>query len=106
MSEREVETIVKKFVSLLNISGVPIEKVFLYGSYARGEATFESDIDVMLISNHFESDDPEVKAMVWGLTRKVDIRLEPYMVSMKRYLSDEVSPLLQIVKKEGKEIVT
>jgi uncharacterized protein len=105
MSEREVENIIKTFVSLLNVSGIHIEKVFLYGSYARGEATNESDIDVMLISNLFESGDPEIKAMVWGLTRKVDIRIEPYMVSMKRYISDEVSPLLQIVRNEGKEII-
>ena len=105
MFEQEVETIIKTFVSLLNVSGIPIEKVFLYGSYARGEETADSDIDILLISNLFDSVDQELKARFWGLTRKVDIRIEPYMVSMKRYVSDEYSPLLQIVKKEGKEIM-
>jgi len=104
MSEKKVEDIIKSYVSLLRHSGISVEKVFLYGSYARGEAGHESDIDIMLVSDSVDSDNPKTKAFVWGLTRKIDTRIEPYLVSMKRFLTDDVSPLLQIVKTEGKEI--
>jgi hypothetical protein len=32
MSEKEVEDIIKSYVSLLRHSGISVEKVFLYGS--------------------------------------------------------------------------
>jgi len=105
MSEREIDRIIKTYISLLNSSGIPIEKAFLFGSYARGEANVDSDIDIMLISEMFDSGNAELKATVWGLTRKVDTHIEPYIVGMKRFISDDVSPLLQIVRKEGKEII-
>ena len=105
MSEKEVNKIIKKYVTLLRDSGISIERVFLYGSYARGEATYDSDIDIMLISNSINSGNPDFKARIWELTRKVDTRIEPYIVSSRRFISDDVSPLLQIVKKEGKEIL-
>ena len=105
MSEGEVETLIRAYISLLKSSGIPIDKVFLFGSYARGEATSESDIDIMLISSFFDSPNLELKAQVWGLTRKVDTRIEPYIIGMKRFMLDDGSPLLQIVKQEGKEII-
>jgi hypothetical protein len=38
------------------------------------------------------------------LTGQIDTRIEPYTVGLKKFLSDDVSPLLQIVKHEGIEI--
>jgi predicted nucleotidyltransferase len=106
MSEKEVNTIIKIYIALLKASGISIERVFLYGSYARGEATDSSDIDLMIISDSNNTGNPEFKALMWELARKADTRIEPYIVSTKRFISDDVSPLLQIVKKEGKEIYT
>ncbi|MBI5538417.1 MAG: nucleotidyltransferase domain-containing protein [Bacteroidia bacterium] len=89
---------------LLNISGIPVKKAFLYGSYARGEATEYSDIDIMLVSPLFDSSDATADIKTWSLTRKIDTRIEPYTVGLQRFLDDNVSPLLQIVKQEGIEI--
>ena len=46
----------------------------------------------------------DAKALVWALTRKVDTRIEPYTIGVKKFLSDDISPLLQIVRREGIEI--
>ena len=104
MAQSEVIELIKKYCTLLNISGIPIEKAFLYGSYARGEATDNSDIDIMLVSSVFDSSNADAGIKTWSLVRKIDSRIEPYTVGLQRYLSDDVSPLLQIVKKEGIEI--
>ena len=85
-------------------SGLEVQKAFLYGSYARGEATEDSDIDIMLISSIFDKNDMDARIKAWSLTRQVDIRIEPYTVGLQKFLTDEVSPLLQIVKQEGIEI--
>jgi len=89
---------------LLNTSGIPITKAYLYGSYARNEATENSDIDVMLISEIFDRNDDKIRAKAWMLTGEVDIRIEPYTVGLQKFLSDDVSPLLQIIKQEGIEV--
>jgi hypothetical protein len=41
----------------------------------------------------------------WPACENFDLRIEPYTVSLKKFLDDDVSPLLQVVKKEGIEIL-
>ncbi|OFX40802.1 MAG: hypothetical protein A2X08_02575 [Bacteroidetes bacterium GWA2_32_17] len=104
MSKSEVIELLKQYCSLLNISGIHIEKAFLYGSYAREEATDDSDIDIMLVSQMFDTNAPEANIKAWSFTRKIDSRIEPYTVGLQKFLTDDISPLIQIVKKEGVEI--
>ena len=59
----------------------------------------------MLISDILEENDIQRKSKAWTLTRKIDSRIEPYLVSQKRFNIDESSPLLEIVRKDGLEIV-
>lgn len=60
----------------------------------------------MAFSTVFDIHDYKIKAKAWLLTEKVDVRIEPYTIGEKKYLSDNISPLLQLVKKEGLEINT
>jgi uncharacterized protein len=104
MAQSEIIELLKRYCTLLNISGIRVEKAFLYGSYARGEAGPDSDIDVMLVSESFDNNDPEANIKAWSFTRKVDTRIEPYTVGLHQFLNDEVSPLLQMVKQDGIEV--
>jgi predicted nucleotidyltransferase len=104
MAQVEIIDLVRKYILLLNTSGIPVVKAFLYGSYSRNDANPDSDIDIMVISPAFDTNDDRIKAKAWLLTEKVDLRIEPYTIGEKKYLSDDISPLLQIVKKEGLEI--
>lgn len=106
MAQVEIIDLVRKYILLLNASGIPVVKAFLYGSYSRNEAQLDSDIDVMVISPVFDIHDDKIKAKAWLLSEKVDVRIEPYTVGVKKFFSDDISPLLQIVKKEGLEINT
>jgi predicted nucleotidyltransferase len=102
MDKEEVIGKVKEYIRILNESGLTIDKAFLYGSAARNEETAHSDIDVLLVSRDFEDrTDDRVFGLIWRLTRKVDSRIEPYAIGLRRFNQDEVSPLLQIVKREG-----
>jgi predicted nucleotidyltransferase len=89
----------------LNLLGIPVEKAFLYGSYSRNEETTESDIDIMIVSPVFDECDDIIKAKALRLTKKINLKMEPYIVGSKKFLTDNVSPLLQIVKQEGIKIV-
>ncbi len=104
MSQKQVIALLRKYLIVLSEEGIPIDKAFLYGSYARNEASKESDIDVMLVSKIFDIKNDPISGKAWRLTMLVDARIEPYMVGEKKFHQDEYSPLLQIVKQEGIEI--
>jgi len=55
----------------------------------------------MLVSRRFDDNsDDLVFGLIWKHTRKVDSRIEPYAVGLSRFVNDEISPLIQIVKKK------
>jgi len=104
MAQKEIITLIRDFVRRLSQEGIPVEKAFLYGSYARGEENEESDIDIMLVSELFDKNDDQTIGKTWRISRSIDVRLEPYTVGKERFLNDQYSPLLQLVKKEGLEV--
>ena len=102
MARKETINIVSEYIKILNESGLLIDKAFLFGSAARNENHEESDIDVMLVSRRFDdSSDDLAYGLIWRLTRAVDTRIEPFAIGLSRFNNDDISPLLQIVKKEG-----
>ena len=60
---------------------MPIEAVYLYGSYAKGTANKNSDIDVALVVSHFEGDFFKIIPPIWQLTENVDFRIEPKVIA-------------------------
>jgi len=104
MSQKEAIKKIKEYLLILKQAGIPIQKSFLYGSYARNDANEDSDIDVMLVSDIFDTTDDYIIAKPWRYTDQVDYRIEPYSISMKRLLNDDVTPLIEIVRREGLEI--
>lgn len=104
MAKDEVIVKLKRYIRMLEDNGVLVSKAFLFGSYLRNEATEDSDIDVMIVSPQFDVRDDMLTGKSWSLTRKVDSRIEPYLVGLNRFLTDDVSPILEVVKQEGLEI--
>ena len=105
MATNEVIQLLKKCLQLVRSEGIPVNKAFLFGSYARNQATDTSDIELMIVSdNPFENDDMTI-GKIWSLTRKVSTKIEPYLVGNDRFNNDSNSPLIQTVKAEGIVIV-
>ena len=50
----EIRRIVSRYVANLKALGVPVEKIYLFGSHARRDAGEESDVDLAVISPLFE----------------------------------------------------
>ncbi len=105
MVQAEIESIVKKYINVLNNTGLEIKQAYIYGSCVRGENSTDSDIDVMLVSEIFDTDDDSVLSRPWIYTVKVDPRIEPVAIGSRRFNTDAGSPLIEIVKKEGIKIM-
>ncbi len=103
MAKNEVIEILRAYINLLRAEGITVEKAFLFGSYLTNSATSESDIDLMIVTEN-ENDD-NLAGKIWKLTRKVNSKIEPFLIGTKRFNSNDNSPLVDLVKRTGIEIV-
>jgi len=101
MVKREIIEILKKYIFVLRSEGISIDRAYLYGSYLSNTATDDSDIDVMIVT---DSEDDYQTGKIWSLTRKVNSKIEPYLVCKRRFYTNENSPLIDLVKRTGIEI--
>lgn len=73
--------IAKSYVNLVKQAGVPIDKAFLFGSYAKGKIWDGSDIDICIISQNFGNDYSKDKRLLNKISLQVDPRIEPVAYS-------------------------
>ena len=56
---------------------VDIKHIYLYGSYAKGTNSPDSDIDIAVVGDGFSGDPVEDTLMLMKIRRKIDTRIEP-----------------------------
>jgi len=59
---------------------MPARHIVLYGSYAKGIARPDSDIDIAVIADKVEGDYLDQQAKLYRLRRLVDLRIEPVLI--------------------------
>ncbi|GAP71966.1 nucleotidyltransferase [Candidatus Symbiothrix dinenymphae] len=77
-------------------------RVFLFGSYAKGNYHEDSDIDLAVIFDDYENDfDRELELM--RLRREIDLSIEPHAFRESEFTPQD--PLAYEVLKYGSEII-
>ena len=71
-------------------------KIYLYGSYSKGNAHKDSDIDVAVIVNSPVQDWLQMSAYLWKMTRQVSTLIEPVLIE-----ECHPSPLYEDILKTG-----
>lgn len=104
MSQIDAINIIRAYLKVLKQAGITIDKAFLYGSYASNEAKEDSDIDLLLVSSMFDTDDDYILSKPWMYSTKIDHRIEPLSIGLQRFTSDDTSPIIEIVRQTGIEI--
>lgn len=104
MAKREIVNLLKRYVALLKSEGITVEKAFLYGSYSFETETDESDIDLMIVTNNKDADNDFVIGRIWQLTKKINTRIEPFLVGRDRFNKGSHSPLIDLIKEKGVKI--
>ena len=61
-----------------------ITAVILFGSYAKGTANENSDIDIAVVSDDFD-DIYDCMAILMGMTWDIDARIEPHPITTEDY---------------------
>lgn len=90
----------KKFVESLNKAGIRVNKAYLFGSYAKGLAKKDSDIDVCVVSPSFGGDYFGEMVRLRKLSLNIDSRIEP-VPFLPEDLNDKYSTLASEIRKYG-----
>jgi uncharacterized protein len=86
-----------------NILGERIEQVLIYGSYARGEAEDDSDLDILVVlRGDFDYADMirQTSELVARLSLENDVVISRAFISKER-LENERSPFILNIQREG-----
>jgi len=99
MDKREAINKVLEYSILLK-NHFAVEKVYLFGSYAKNTNRPDSDIDVAIVVSHIDGDYFAIQPLLWKLRRQIDDRIEPVLIERD---NDKGSFLIEI-QKNGIEI--
>ncbi|MFN2269038.1 MAG: nucleotidyltransferase domain-containing protein [Desulfonatronovibrio sp.] len=95
---------VKKYITELNKHGILVQKAILFGSWTKGNAHEDSDIDVALISEAFTGDRFQDRRKIVPLRRDINTRIEPIPYSPSSF--EAGGHLIDEIKHYGKLIST
>ena len=102
MVDKAILMILNNYFAELGRNGIPVVRGVVFGSYARGDQTRESDIDVLVVSPLFDGHkDDSVLDALWRARRHADMRIEPIAVGVREFQEDEESPLICVARREG-----
>jgi predicted nucleotidyltransferase len=97
---------VRDYLAALKRDNLPIDRVILFGSYAKGAARRGSDIDLLVISPSFKDTDTiDATQYLWRKRLKDDgLTIEPLGMSPERFTED--SSLTREIKETGVSVET
>ena len=99
-----VKSIVQKYIADVK-KAMPIDKVYLYGSYAKGTNRKNSDVDICFFSEAFESRrslDVLTELFYLKIKYDKDILIEPNAIPTSELYND--NPFVKEILKTGQEI--
>ena len=96
-------SIAKKYAELVKGSNLPIQidKVYLFGSFAKGTPNKDSDIDIAFVVSNWEGGYFDTIVPIWGLCQKVDLRIEPHIIDP----NEDYAYFLREVQRTGIELI-
>jgi len=95
---------INSFVKDLKKDRVPIERVYVFGSYAKGEQGKWSDVDVCIVSPKFTDAFAAMRYLWRRLPNDPDSMIEPLGFSPEDFEEGNLSPLTYEIKKHGVEV--
>lgn len=97
------------YEELIKLFGAKIERIILYGSYARGDFNLESDVDIMILLNCDQKEITQSRKEISRIASRIGLKND-IMVSLLARNSDDYEnnmkyqPFYQNIEKEGMRI--
>ncbi|MBI5412024.1 nucleotidyltransferase domain-containing protein [Candidatus Peregrinibacteria bacterium] len=108
MSEKQIKKIISEFAEVLKKNRFAFKQIWLFGSYAKGKATEDSDIDIAVVANRLPRgrDYLDKKMRLLELTLHTDSRVEPILLEESDLKEKTASIMGYEVKRHGILVVS
>ena len=103
MAPESILNIAQKFVERVRKQGIPIEAVYLFGSWAQGRGTEWSDIDLAVVSSAFEGTKFYDRRKLYRAIIDIDVSIEPHPYRPQDF--NESNPFVLEILNTGIRIV-
>lgn len=101
--DKSIDNAITRYIQLIKERYPEIENVYLFGSYAKGKSTDDSDIDLALIFTRLDDSRRfEIQVQLMLLAAQIDSRIEPHPISLEDFNSG--NPFVSEIKKTGIEV--
>ena len=104
MISNTIKSIVYQYIKNVKRHGITVEHAYIFGSYAKGKADKNSDIDVCIISKEFGKDRQKERVTLMNIRGNNDDLIEPHPYSPQDFLNP-FDPLSYQIKKQGFQII-
>jgi len=97
---------IDKIIPIINSIASP-DQIILFGSYARGNFTGKSDIDLLIVKKNLKNGNGIVDSIYRALyENKVNISVDLLTVDYNKYneLNDKIGYIYKTIKEQGKII--
>ena len=94
MDKTEVINKLERYKKLLS-QHMSFTALILYGSYARGNATEDSDVDVAIVVDKLSGDYFSTRPLLWKIRREVDDKIEPVLIEKDHDESGFLSEIME-----------
>ncbi len=80
--DKAINKSIEKYIKLIREKYANIESAYLFGSFAKGKSTKDSDIDLALIFKKLDDSERfDIQVQLMLLASKIDLRIEPHPIS-------------------------
>jgi len=97
MDKKEINRKLKKYITLVRKDFSP-KKIILFGSYARGNFTENSDIDIAIVVDEIKGDFLDLEFQLFKMRRNIDDRIEPVLLEENNDRSGFLESILEYGK--------
>ena len=97
-----IRNIIKKYYSILLREGLPVEKILLFGSYAKNKQKKDSDIDLAVVLRKFSIDKFNTRLELMKYTREFEEVIEPHPFLSSEF--EESDPFVSEILRTGEII--
>jgi len=101
--DTKINRTIEYYLRLIRQKYDGIEKVFLFGSYAKGKSNQDSDIDLALIFKDLDDSEKfDIQVQLMLIASQIDSRIEPHPISFNDFNSG--NPFVVEIQRTGIEI--
>ena len=105
MVEEPIVNTIKNYLKNLQSAGIEDCYVVVFGSYAEGTQSPLSDIDILVVSSHFDAGvTREDVNLLWRTAARTDSRIEPIPVGSCQFVEDDSSAVIEVARRQGHKI--